>query len=390
MRGHIRRRGQKSWELKFDVGRDPVTGRRKIRYQSFKGTKIQAEAELARSLARANDGNYVDPAKTTLTEFLDRWVRDWAMANVSPKTLERYRGLIDNQIRPHLGHIQIQKLRPVHLNELYSKLLRVGGIDRADPAKHRGLSARTVGHVHRILHRALGHAAQWDVVQQNVADNVSPPRVEAAEIKILTQDQVDATLKRLSASTLYPIVLLALATGIRRGEILALRWQDVDIDNARLRVERSLEETRAEGLRFKSPETKHGRRTICLPAAAAAELRKHRKAQQEQRLALGLGKAPADALVFPTWEGRARHPDSLSKEFTAAMFSIGLSVTLHALRHTHASQLIAGGVDVLTISRRLGHGSPAITLSVYGHLFSNTDDRAARVTEAAFSRGRTE
>jgi integrase len=390
MRGHIRRRGEKSWEIKFDFGRDPVTGRRKTRYQSFKGTKSQAEAELTRLLARANDGSYVDPSKTTLAEFLDSWVRDWAIANVSPKTLERYCGLIDNQIRPHVGHIRIQKLRPIHLNEFYSKLLRIGGIDRADPAKRRGLSARTVGHVHRVLHRVLGHAVQWDVVQQNVADNVSPPRAETAEIEILTQDQVDAALKKLSGTALYPIAVVALATGIRRGELLALRWQDVDLDNAILRVERSLEETQAKGLRFKSPKTKHGRRTISLPAAAVAELRKHRKTQQEQRLALGLGKAPADALVFPTWEGRARHPDSLTKEFTAMMSSIGLSVTLHALRHTHASQLIPGGVDVLTISRRLGHGSPAITLSVYGHLFSNTDDRAARVMEAAFSRGWTE
>jgi integrase len=165
---------------------------------------------------------------------------------VSPKTLERYRGLIKNQICAQLGHVQIQKLRPANLNELYSKLLRTGGIDRADPAKRRGLSARTVGHVHRVLHRALGHAVQWDMIQQNPADNVSPPRVEATEVEMLTQDQVEIALKKLSGSTLYPIAVLALATGIRRGELLALRWQDVDLDNARLRVERSLEETRAE------------------------------------------------------------------------------------------------------------------------------------------------
>jgi integrase len=201
---------------------------------------------------------------------------------------------------------------------------------------------------------------------------------------------VDAVLGSLCGSALYPIVITALATGIRRGELLGLRWQDVDLDNARLRVERSLEETRAEGLRFKSPKTKHGRRTISLPGAAVAALRKHRKAQQERYLALGLGKVPAEALIFPAWDGKPRHPDGLSKQFTEMMSRIGLPVTLHALRHTHASQLISGGVDVLTISRRLGHGSPAITLSVYGHLFSNTDDRAARIADAAFLRGLAE
>jgi integrase len=389
MRGHIRRRGQKSWEIKFDLCRDPVTGKRRIRYQTVKGVKAQAEAELARLLAKANDGSYIDPCKTTLAEFFDQWLRDWATTNVSPKTLKRYQGLIRNQICPHLGDVRIQKLRPVHLNELYSKLLRAGGIDRADPARRRALSARTVGHVHRVLHRALSHAVRWDIVQQNVADSVTPPRVEGTEIEILTQDQVDAVLGSLCGSALYPIVITALATGIRRGELLGLRWQDVDLDNARLRVERSLEETRAEGLRFKSPKTKHGRRTISMPGAAVAELRKHRKAQQERYLALGLGKVPAEALIFPACEGKPRHPDGLSKQFTAMMWRIDLPVTLHALRHTHASQLISGGVDVLTISRRLGHGSPAITLSVYGHLFSNTDDRAARI-DAAFLRGRTE
>lgn len=171
---------------------------------------------------------------------------------------------------------------------------------------------------------------------------------------------------------------------MRRGELLALRWQDVDLDRAVLRVEQALEATKGR-LRFKPPKTNYGRRPITLPASLIGELRRHRKAQQEQRLALGLGKAPADALVFATWDGRVRHPDGLTKEWSTAMEAIGRpKITLYSLRHTHASQLIAAGLDVLTISRRLGHGSPAITLAVYGHLFANTDDRAAQVMEAAF------
>jgi integrase len=161
--------------------------------------------------------------------------------------------------------------------------------------------------------------------------------------------------------------------------------QDVDLDGGKLRVERSLEQTKA-GLRFKAPKTKHGRRTITIPPSTVAELRAHRRTQQEQRLALGAGKASADALVFPTWEGKARSPNALTKEWSVAMAEAGLNVTLHALRHTHASSLIAAGVDVLTISRRLGHASPTITLGIYGHLFSNTDDRAAQVIETLFAK----
>jgi integrase len=389
--GHIRRRGDRSWEIKFDLGRDPATGVRRTQYRSFKGSKREAQAELTRLLNQVNVGAYVDPTKTTVAEFLERWERDWASANVSPKTLERYRELIRRQVSPHLGHLRIQQLRPVHLNEFYAKLLREGRIKRPEAGdKPQGLSARSVGHVHRVLHRALGHAVQWQVVQQNVADDVNPPRVEAAEIKILREEEINGLLKKLRGRSLYMIAVLGLATGMRRGEMLALRWQDIDLAAGKLRVERSLEHTKAGGLRFKTPKTKAGRRTISIPPSIVAELQAHRKFQQERWLALGLGKIRDDALVFATWSGETRTPNALSKDWSETMAAMGLKITLHALRHTHASQLIAAGMDVLTISRRLGHASPTITLGVYGHLFSNTDDRAAEIVEEAFSRVRTE
>ena len=239
------------------------------------------------------------------------------------------------------------------------------------------------------MHRALGHAGKWGVVQQNVAELVAPPRVASTEINILRPDDVHRVLSGLRGRVLYPIAAIAIATGMRRGELLALRWCDVDLEG-QLRVEQALEETKAR-LRFKSPKTKHGRRTISLPPSIVSELRTHWKAQQEQRLSLGMGKAPPEGLVFATWEGNVRHPDGLSKEWRRALAALGCpQITLHSLRHTHASQLIASGLDVLTISRRLGHGSPAITLAVYGHLFSNTDDRAAAIMEATFAAVRTE
>jgi integrase len=354
-------------------------------------TPLLELCELTRLLNQINVGTYVDPTKTTIAEFLDRWERDWASANVSPKTLERYRGLIRWQIRPHLGHLRIQQLRPVHLNEFYAKLLREGRIKRPEAGdRPQGLSARSVGHAHRVLHRALGHAVQWQVVQQNVASDVNPPRVEVAEIKILREEEINGLLKKLRGRSLYVIAVLGLATGMRRGEMLALRWQDIDLAACKLRVERSLEHTKAGGLRFKAPKTKAGRRTISIPPSIVAELQTHRKFQQERWLALGLGKIRDDALVFATWNGEMRTPNALSKDWSEGMAAMGLKITLHALRHTHASQLIAAGMDVLTISRRLGHASPTITLGVYGHLFSNSDDRAAEIVEAAFSRVRTE
>ena len=380
MTGHIRRRGERSWELKFDVGRDERTGKRQIRYHNFKGTKREAQAELTRLTAQAMEGNYIHPAKTTVAEFLERWLRDWVSSNVSPKTFERYAQIVRLNVVPHIGALPIQKLRPVQLNELYGKLLREGG------EEGRPLSARSVGHAHRVLRRAIGHAVQWGVVLHNAAANVSAPRVEQTEIEILREDDVQALLDKLRGGSLYMVALLGLSTGMRRGEMLALRWGDI-VGNM-IRVERSLEHTKAGGLRFKSPKTRTGRRTISIPASVAAELRAHRMAQQERWLALGLGKIRDDQTVLATWEGKPRTPNALSKDWSETFRS---KPTLHALRHTRASQLIAAGMDIITISRRLGHASPTITLGVYGHMFSNSsDDRAAAIMEAAFSRVRTD
>jgi integrase len=367
MTGHIRRRGKQSWELKFDAGADALTGQRRIRYHSFKGTRREAEIELARLIAQNAAGEGVDPSKVTVGKFLERWDRDWASINVSPKTLERYRQIVRLNVVPHIGTVRIQKLRPVHLNELYAKL-------------SQDLSPRSVGHVHRVLHRALGHAALWGVVSQNVVAIVNPPRVPETEITILSQDQINATLRYLAGRTLRPIIAFLLGTGARRGEALALRWKDVDLDKGIVRIEQSLEQTKA-GLRFKSPKTKKGRRTVTISPWLIAELRAHRTRQQEQRLRLGLGRAE---LVFTRWNGETRSPHWLTQKFALAMSELKIDCTLHGLRHTHVSQLIAAGMDVLTISRRIGHASPEITLRVYGHLFSNTDARAAEIMEAAF------
>ena len=383
MTGHIRRRGERSWELKFDIGADPLTGRRRIRYQSFKGTKREAEIELGRIVAQNAAGEGVDPSKETVAEFLQRWDRDWASMNVSPKTLERYRQIIKLNVVPHIGAVRIQKLRPMHLNELYAKLLRTGGHDGAP------LSARSVGHVHRLLHRALGHAATWGVVAANVAAPVGPPPVPESEITILTDDQIGATLRHLEGRTLRPIVSFLLGTGARRGEALALRWKDIDFEKGVVSIERSLEQTKA-GLRIKAPKTKNGRRKVSISPWLIAELRAHRARQQERRLSLGQGRAPDDSLVFARWDGSTRAPHWLTQKFALAMTTLKIDCTLHGLRHTHVSQLIAAGLDVLTISRRIGHASAAITLGVYGHMFGNTDARAAEIMEATFSKVRTE
>ena len=325
MTGHIRNRGKNCWQLKFDVGTDPLTGQRRIRYVSLKGTRQEAKIELARLVSENAAGTGVDPTKTTIAEFLERWERDWAAINTAGKTLERYRELITLYIKPHLGAFRIQKLQPVHLNELYAKLLREGG------KGGRPLSPRTVGHVHRLMHRALGHSTTWGVTSRNAASVVDPPKVPDTELTILATDQIGAVLRHFEGRTIHPIVSFLLGTGCRRGEVLALRWKDIDWENSRVRIERSLEQTKI-GLRFKAPKTKNSRRNVAISPWLLAELRAHKTRQQERRLALGLGRAPDDSLVFARWDGSTRAPHWLTQKFALAMDTLGIDCTLHALR----------------------------------------------------------
>jgi integrase len=370
MSGHIRRSGKASWELKFNVAG-------KTQYRSFKGTKREAIAEMTRLTASALAGNYVDANKITVGEFLDTWLRTWVASNVSGKTADRYAEEAQRYIVPHIGTLQLQQLRPIAVNELYAKLLREGGRNGGK------LSPRSVGNTHRLLRSALERAVEWGIIAQNPTDKVHAPRCEATEIEILDEVGIKALLDTLRGTSLYMVAVLGLATGMRRGEMLALRWQDVEGD--KIKVERSLEQSRR-GLRFKSTKTHAGRRTISIPAAVVAELRKYRLEQQQRWLALGVGRIRDDDLILATWHGQARKPVALSKDWHNEVEN----VTLHALRHTHASQLIAAGMDVVSVARRLGHAKPSVTLNTYSHLFANSDDRAAAIMQAAFVRAQGE
>ena len=378
MTGHIRRRGERSWELKFDLGRDPVSGERQVRYHSFKGTKREAEKKLAELITAAEKGEYVEPSRATLAEFLDRW-EAWAATQVSSKTLERYKELLAHHVRPHLSAARLQRLKAVNFVDLY------GTLQRAKEEGGAGLAPRTVGHVHRLTHRVFESAVKWGLLTVNPVTAAEPPRVERTEIEILAPGQVKTLLDGLRGRPLYLVAVLGLATGMRRGELVALRWSDADLDSGKIRIERSLEQTNA-GLQFKPPKTRAGRRTISIPPSVVAELRAHWKRQQEERLAIGLGKAPSDGLVLARADGSAWPPDSLSSAWAWALRKYKLpKVTLHALRHTHISQLIASRLDVVTVSRRIGHSKPTVTLEVYAHLFGDTDLGASAVVEAALA-----
>jgi integrase len=222
-----------------------------------------------------------------------------------------------------------------------------------------------------------------DLIVRNVAAAEQPPKVDGEEIAVLDAFQVKLLVEKLRGRTMYPKAITALFTGIRRGELLALRWPDIDLDSKNMRIREAIEEIKC-GLRFKAPKTANSVRDVSLPDIVVEALRDHRRQQLEVRFALALGKLHDDALLFPKLDGSPQSPRAFSKEWADVAASIGLpGITFHALRHTHASHLIDAGIDVVKISRRLGHASPAITLRVYAHLFRKRDDRSSAAINAA-------
>ena len=239
----------------------------------------------------------------------------------------------------------------------------------------RPLSAASVRHAHRALRAALEAAVKLELLSRNVCAVATVPAADDTEVEILDADQIAAVLEALRGTRLYPITAFAIATGCRRGEIAALEWRDITFNQSCVRIERSMEQTRG-GLRVKGPKSKHGRRT-----SAVAMLREHRGQVLELRMQLGMGKLGPHDLVFSDHEGRPISPNNLSVMWRRAARPLGLAVRFHSLRHSHASALIAAGVDVVTVSKRLGHGSAAFTLKTYAHLFANTDAAAAAAVD---------
>lgn len=373
--GHIRQQGNGSWEIKFDLGRDPLTGKRITKYVTFRGTKRKAQEELTRLLAQRNEGTYVEPTKMTVGQYLHHWLETDIDRRVASRTAARHRGIVEKNIIPKLGHVPVRKLTPVHIEAFEAELQREGWVkaraqkklaegEVALPLPKRGLSAQTVLHVHRTLSQALGHAVRVGVLFKNPARQVKPPRPPAREIKILAKDEIGTVINASKGSYLYVPVLLAVTTGMRRGELLGLRWSDVDLDASTLTINQSLERVKGKFV-FKAPKTRTSRRTISLPAMTVEALRAHYKAQLEQRLKLGLGRDPR-GLVFSRPTGEPLDPDALSKSFSRLVSAAEVTrITFHGLRHTHISHLLMDGVHVKVVSERAGHANVNITLNTY-------------------------
>ncbi len=361
--------------------RDAETGERRRKWHSGFRTKKEAEAARTEILSRMQRGIYVEPSRITLNEYLDSWL-DSIRASVRHSTHASYSAMLANHFRPRLGSRRVQSLTPADMNGLYADLLTAGRKDGTG-----GLSSRSVRYVHTIVRHALSDAVSWGVVARNVADLATPPRHRASaskEMQTWSAEEVSAFLVHSSQDRLSAIWVLAVTTGMRRGELLGLKWKDIDFERSALSVRRSLVSVEYE-LAFSTPKTEKSRRVIALDTTTLGALAKHRRSQAAEKLAFGPGYEHSD-LVFCQENGEPFHPDRLTKVFRAIVQQTELPVIrLHDLRHTHATLALQAGIHPKVVSERLGHSTVAMTLDTYSHTVpSMQSDAAERIAELVF------
>jgi integrase len=368
MRGSVIKRGS-TYSIVLDLGRGP-DGRRQRRWHSGYRTRKDAERARVELLAQVDHGIYVEPSRLTVAVFLrDQWLLALT-GQVRPTTLHSYRSNLERYVLPRIGQLPLQRLTPAHLNTLYGALLAAGGRDG------QPLSARTVQAIHMTVRKALGDAARWGLVVRNVAALASPPKPRRAEMRTWTAAELRAFLEHVQDERLAALWMLAASTGMRRGEMLGLRWVDVDLDRGRVAVRQTLVIAGRQVV-ISEPKTSRSRRSIALDPRSVAALRSWRAAQAAERLAWGAGWTDS-GLVFTREDGMPIHPEWLSDAFEWRIKAAGLPrIRLHDLRHTHASLGLAAGVPIKVMSERLGHTSSSFTADAYQHVTPGLEEEAA-------------
>jgi integrase len=369
-----RPKGSGKWSAVLYLGADPVTGKKKQKWVRLQGNKRDAQRELRKLLTDMDQGTFVEPAKTTVAEFLESWLEAYCRLNLSAGTVEVYERVVRLHLIPQLGRIPLQKLSAMDLQRYFARAAADGRKDGPG-----GLAQKTLLGHYRILHKALNMAVKWQVVSRNIADSIDPPRAERKEMSAACEEESAAIIRAAEGTRMFAPVLLALCTGMRIGEILGLQWADVDLIAGSLTVRASLRPDRT----LAPPKSDKSRRTITLPSLAVEALRRHKAEQAEQRLARGPEYA-FRGFVLADETGTPYHPDTMSHAFVRMLAKHRLRrIRFHDLRHSHASQLLAQGINVKVVSERLGHSSASLTLDVYAHVLPNQQEEAARRVDSA-------
>jgi len=407
MQGHVRKRGKDSWEYIADIGvhaaercqgygrrfwvesrlREtcPRCGGRLIdteerRRQTKSGftTRRETQTAMSKVLVAVEERSFVAPSKLSLRECLKNEWLPAIEATIRPSSFRAYKQHVECHICPHLGSVQLQRLSEAQINALNAKLALSGKKDGKKDDKS-GLSALTIRHVHATLHRAFKVAVRWERLMRNPIDAADPPSIRGdgtRELKTWSAEQLKAFFAS-TASDRHAALWHALAmTGMRRGEVVGLRWDDVDLETGRLSVRRALI-PHGSGVIVSEPKTAKGRRSIALDPASIEALKARAARQLDDQKEWG--EAWSDSgCVFSKENGEPLHPQVVSRAFTLALKAARLpEIRLHDLRHTHATLALRAGIHPKVVSERLGHATISIRFDTYSHAIPAMQEEAA-------------
>jgi len=363
--GNIRKRKDGRWEGRYTAGINPENGK-----QIFKNVLGKTQAEVKEKLKKAlADSQKLDLAKQgkyTVGTWMDAWFENVAKIKVRPSSHQTYRGYIDNHIKPNIGNIPLEKLTTMELQKLYRKLLTSGRVERIEADKQpKGLSAKTVRNINQVISSAMDLAVAQKIILENPTNACSLPRVEHKEMQTISAEQLQAFLEEAKRSDVYEMYYIELSTGLRRGELLGLKWEDIDMKQGIIRVRRQV--SRIDGKIVEAPlKTKNSYRAVTISPQAVEVL----KAQKEKA---------DDEYVFPSPKGGPISPDSVNNMLHRVLDRAGIPrVRFHDMRHTFATLALQNGVDIKTVSGMLGHFSAGFTLDTYAHVTTAAQKEAAQ------------
>jgi len=391
MRGHVHKRQWKGrggkvqtlWYAVVDVGTGG-DGKRKQKWHGGFKTRREAELALTEIVRSLEKHSYISPQRTTLAEYVhDEWV-PMMRTQVKKSTWDSYRRNLENHVLPVLGGMPLQQLSSGHLNSLYRSLLGQGRRNGSGG----GLSAKTVRNIHGALSKVLADAADQGLVGRNIATAARPPKPRKTgpkQIRFWTPAELGQFLAAVADDRLYALWHLAAMTGMRRGELLGLRWADVDLVDRRVSVRQTLISVAYE-ITITTPKS-HSARVIDIDPETAEVMRRHRKQQQEEYTTAG-AEFTSSSLIFGKPNGDVIHPDVISQTFDKRVARVGVRrIRLHDLRHTHATIGLRAGVPVKVMSERLGHSTPAFTLQQYAHVIPGMQAEAAEAIARIVAEG---
>lgn len=368
--GSIFQRKDGRWVGQLSLGWK--NGRRERTY-FYGNTASSVQDQMTAAKEKRRRGIPVKDDSRTVARLLDDWLAS-IKSSVRTRTYEKYQDTVRIHLKPSVGRLKIEKLMPQDVQKLLDEKLA------------GGLHPRTVQSVKQVLSYALNEAVRWQLLSRNVAMLVKGPKIPQREMNVWNEEQARKFLETCTGKPLDALYTVALFTGLRRGEILALRWSDLELDAGMLMVRRNMQRTRSRGIVFEEPKTKKGRRSINLAPPVIAALRAHRKRQLETRLACGPEWKDQD-LVFCTGLGTPLDPRTLALDYERMIEKSKLPrITFHSLRHTFATIGLTKNVNPKVMADMLGHSKVSVTLDVYSHALPNLQAEAAgRIAQALIS-----